>query len=273
MNRILSLLLLAVLGLTGCNRYSITPEAPRAMPLSRDGALPLKVGVVENEKGIGVRGWRPRAGNERRLTDALRYSGLFREVESAPAEAGGYDLIVSWSATLRHHVGIFPFLPLCDPLILGCFMDNTDRSEAQAEATVKDAAGSVVKSYSAHQEETLVYQIGALRHREDCLQAALENAVAQLVNAFINDRPFYARLKSHARGAAPPAPAPAAEEPAAPAPAPESSAVQPAPAPAPAQTEAAPAAEPAPAPAPQPESPKPRPSAAKLRGFDDQLVP
>lgn len=219
------LILLAVgLGPAGC-AYQIRPEAPSAMPLTRAGALGLRVGVVEDAKALrGNMQWLRDGRDPRKVTDALRYSGLFREVEGVrPGQASGYDLIVEWSMDLRHHVGIFPFLPLCDPLILGCFLDNHDWSRASIQASVTDGYGKRVKDYAEEQRVDLTYKIGALNRRQDNMRSAVENAIANLITAFIKDRDFYRGLKPGSGPASQPAlrsaPQAAAEEPAAPAPA------------------------------------------------------
>jgi hypothetical protein len=231
--------------LAGCS-YQIRPEAPRSMPLTREGALGLRVGVIEDEQS--QKGWlrrMPNLSNPRKVTDALRYCGLFREVEGVRrGQSSGYDLVVDWTLELKHHVGIFPFLPLCDPLILGCFLDNKDRSESSINATVTDSSGRTLKSYSVSQEVQLIYKIGALNRRQDSMISAVENALANLITAFINDREFYRGLKP---GSGP------ASQPAAPASA--ATAASPVPA----------AAEPSPVPAEAPAAPQVLSSEAKTR--------
>jgi hypothetical protein len=204
--------------ISGCVGYEIKPEPLKAPPYGHETPLPLRVAVVEGSPDLKP-GWGSawlREGDAHKLTETLRYSGLFREVEgvSSVGPSSSYDVIVNWKLLLKYHVGIFPFLPLCDPLIIGCFLDNTDTVKTEADAIVTNGAGAGLKDYHEAQDTTLIYKIGSLGKRETARTSSLDHVVALLVTRFLADREFYRGLAK--KGIAPevkptPKPEPAAE--------------------------------------------------------------
>lgn len=272
--------LLALLA-AGCVGYRMDPEPLKAPPFAKEPPLALRVAVVEDGEEMR-RNWRQRPwlqeSDARKLTEGLRYSGLFKEVVSAeppgPAPNERFDLIVKWTVALKYRVGIFPFLPLCDPLIIGCFMDNTDRATSSVDASVTNAAGAGVKSYHESQTTTLIYKIGSLGKRPLAARASVEHALAQVVQAFLNDRSFYQQLVHAPKDV--PAPVASEAEPAVSAAAvsavpaaasPDTAPNDPAAAAAPAETS------PAPKPKPGAKSARRALSPEELRALDEELLP
>ena len=151
-----------------------------------------------------------------RFAQTLSSSGLFRSVAFpySPSAAGAErpDVVVVMGAPARSwefDQPIFPFLPFCDPLLIGCPAVKEYQNFAEkAEVTTTDAAGREIKKYA--REIKVVASLGMTAVDPVTMAAAAaegsssadKNLVVALVQALIDDAASY---RSIAPAEAPPA--------------------------------------------------------------------
>lgn len=217
MNRLLVALALgAGAVLTGCG-YNIVPEPPTDMPRADGKALPLRVGV-RDAAVVGASASQELGG---KVVDALRQSGLFKDVERiAPEDPGrGYDAIVltTYKNTTSDSMIGFVFPPCLIPFVDFCIVPLGKVSidiGAELNVTVADGGGQAIKSYTEKGAGECQYLpfpglfpfnlalIGpdSSCHIDKGPQAAFQLALAKVVADLERDR---ATLAAGARPAAP----------------------------------------------------------------------
>ena len=189
-----------MLAASGCI-YNVQPApAPDIKPLT--ASLPLSVAVVEANDGGRGRGL-PSSSDA--LVTALLRTGMFRDVRPS-GTGGGADVVVQLSGKQdRTMKAFFPwFLPLCDPLIIGClpFYSITEKFTAEMQAQVGGG-----KVYSETGEAGLHCQgtLGcapASQGDPDARKSAVENGAAKLAADFLKDAAFFRDMARSRQAAA-----------------------------------------------------------------------
>lgn len=210
----------ACLFLTGCMGYTLTPEKPAAMPRAAEAPLALKVGlVVENDGGFGPR-----------FAEALESSRLFEEVRRGALS--GVDLVLrgKFSGDFKQDPFQAPkiIFVVFTGLVTGAVMSETSHHLAQGALSVARPGGETLKSYDRSVDVVAKSMVSVFAEQKTMAlgpPAAKDNLIANLVQALIDDRAFFAGLGVSQPEAAAAAPAPeepmaAAEPEAAPAPEP-----------------------------------------------------
>lgn len=243
---------LAVLSLTGCMGYTLKPEKPASMPKAGAPPLPLKVGLVIEEGKDG--------GFGSKFSEALVGARLFSEVRRGAQT--GVDLVIQ-SRFTRNFIQDPAQVPkillvILTGLISGAVMSETSHHTAQGALSVAYPAGKVIKAYDENVDVVAKSMVSMFAEQKTMAlgpPAAMDNLVAKLVQALIDDRSLFEHLDA-------PAPKPVA-------------AAEPAP-----ESQSAAAAEPTPEPKPQVVvAPKPAPARrgpltrAEETVIDEQLMP
>lgn len=183
------------LGLSGCI-YAVKPSTtPENKPVA--SSLPLRVAVSSNDK---PNKWdsRPVKSSVDAFVTALLHTGLFRDVRAAAPGTPGFDLSVQLTSKLdrtMHH--FFPFfLPLCDPLIIGCLPFYT-----LSEDFTTDMKAEVIgqKSYSEKGLAILTCQgtFGCVPASEGdplARTASVDDAANKIAADFLKDTAFFRTL-------------------------------------------------------------------------------
>lgn len=265
--RFLPLVAVALLGasaLSGCMKYTLTPDRPAQLPKAPSPPLPLKVGLLlEEPRGSEIAPRFAEALREARLFDYVRYP-----LPLNAAARAGVDLVITGRFGKE-----FIQDPLQGPKIFfvvftgfftGALMDETSHHKASGSLSVESRDGIEIKAYDHKVDVVAVSMVSAFAEKKAMdagPPAAADNLVAKLVQDLIDDRPYFERL-----GSAPPAAAPAPRPVAAVVPSPEP-ALEP---------QAVAAVEPASAPQPvaEPESAPRRPlTTAEEAEIDEQIMP
>ena len=220
---------LSALFLTGCMKYTLTPDRPASLPRHEAAPLPLKVGVIIEGPPPGTAAWKAREDEPLgpRFAEALRESRLFPDVfyplPPNAAAAAGVDLIINGRFSSRYDAD-----PLQGPKIFfvcftgfftGALMSETSHHLAEGALTVAYPDGRLVKTYNEKVDVVAVSMVSAFAEQKTMKfgpPSARENLAAKLVQALIADRDSFVRREA-------PAPAPATE------PAPPVAAAEPAP--------------------------------------------
>lgn len=207
---------LAALFLTGCMKYTLTPDRPASLPRSEAAPLPLKVGlVIEDPEAAVSRRTREDGGAGERFASALRESRLFSDVfyplPPSAAAASGVDLVLNGRFSSRY-VGD----PLQGPKIFfvcftgfftGALMSETSHHLAEGALSVAYPDGRLVKTYDEKADVVAVSMVSMFAEQKTMKlgpPAARDNLVAKLIQGLIADRDAFVRRE------APAAPAPAA---------------------------------------------------------------
>lgn len=217
---------LAALALSGCMKYTLTPERPAELPRAAAPPLPLKVGVsLEKEDALGSR-----------FVEGLRQSRLFTDVfhPVAPgaAASSGVDLLITGRFGTEFIndplQGPKIFLAAFTGFVTGALMSETSHHLARGALTVAYPDGRLVKTYEEKIDVVAVSMVSAFAEAKTMKlgpAAARDNLVAKLLQILIDDRAAFGKPREPA-----PRPVPqlvAVAEPAAPAPqAPEPAAVR-----------------------------------------------
>lgn len=197
-------ILLLVLCLSGCMKYTLTPERPAELPRAEAPPLPLKVGVsLEKDDELG-----------KRFVEGLKQSRLFTDVfhPVAPgaAASSGVDLLIT---------GRFGTEYIGDPLqapkilltaftgfITGALMSETSHHLAKGALTVAHPDGRLVKTYDEKTDVVAVSMVSAFAEAKTMKlgpPAARDNLVAALVRALIADRGAFEKAREKAPRPAP----------------------------------------------------------------------
>jgi hypothetical protein len=228
------LLCFALISSTGCMGYKLTPEKPDSMPQSGAGTLPLKVGIVVDQApppDLAADETSRRMLQNAKLdigasfAQALRGSRLFQEVRyPAPMAREALDLILTAQFGYKFTNDPAQFAKILLVTLTGYFtgalMKETSHHEARGQLLVTDRTGREVKAYSESvdvEAKSMVSMFAEAKTMKLGPPAAVENLVAKLVQALIDDRALLERAKdipppAPAYAQPPPAPA-AAQEP------------------------------------------------------------
>lgn len=186
--------ILGALLLSGCMKYTLTPERPAELPRAAAPPLPLKVGVsLEKDDELG-----------KRFVEGLKQSRLFADVfhPVAPgaASSSGVDLLITGRFGTEY-IGD----PLQAPKILlaaftgfvtGALMSETSHHLAKGALTVAYPDGRLVKTYDEKIDVVAVSMVSAFAEAKTMKlgpPAARENLVAKLVQALIDDRAAFVK--------------------------------------------------------------------------------
>lgn len=205
--------------LTGCMKYTLTPDRPASMPRAEAPPLPLKVGLIIEGPQPGVPAWKARETEELgpRFAEALRESRLFSDVfyplAPAAAAASGVDLVINGRFSSR-----FDQDPLQGPKIFfvcftgfftGALMSETSHHLAEGALTVAYPDGRLVKTYDEKVDVVAVSMVSAFAEQKTMKfgpPAARENLAAKLVQSLISDRASFVRREPPVPPPAPAAP-------------------------------------------------------------------
>jgi hypothetical protein len=213
--------------------YKLTPEKPDSMPQSSAGPLPLKVGIVVDQTpppNLAVDETSRRMLQNAKLdigasfAQALRGSRLFQEVRyPAPMAREALDLVLTAQFGYKFTNDPAQFAKILLVTLTGYFtgalMKETSHHEAHGLLTVADRSGRELKTYDEKVDvaaKSMVSMFAEAKVLKVGPPAAVENLVAKLVQALIDDRALLERAKdiqppAPAYAQPPPAPASAQE--------------------------------------------------------------
>lgn len=212
MTRHLALAAAAVLA--ACS-YDIVPPPPPQLQTASDAPLQLRVGVVD-EQALWTRDGKtttpdnilrnPTTAPAQALADALRASGLFASVDAAPSASPQTDLLIALRSTRDYASSaawfIPMFLPMCDPLLVGCGYRYEDHCSVDETAALRAPGKSIAKEYSAKKNIVASHTAGINngsdqeKMRAECFDSAVRHAADEIARALLKDRARFAPLQS-----------------------------------------------------------------------------
>jgi hypothetical protein len=212
-----------VLAATGCTGLSYKPAERIPAPKAAGAPLPLVLGVASNPKfgeghPVDVKGAPVAVDPVKALTEALRASGLFREVRVPLAgDQGvptGSDLTVSSDYDLKSELGSGRGggIALCVLMIPCPFVTFTDTYTGEATYAVRDAEGRTIKQYTEKTTVEPTYQVfSELTADRTSFPMVVSDLAAKFVADLNQDRALYQRVAPAASEPSTASPVPAGQ--------------------------------------------------------------
>lgn len=180
---------LGALTLSGCMKYTLTPERPAELPRAAAPPLALKVGVsLEKEDELGAR-------FVEGLRQARLFADVFHPVAPGAAASSGVDLLITGRFSTEFVQdplqGPKIFLAAFTGFVTGALMSETSHHLAKGGLTVAFPDGRLLKTYDEAIDVVAVSMVSAFAEAKTMKlgpPAARENLVAKLVQALIDDR-------------------------------------------------------------------------------------
>ncbi|MCR4295429.1 MAG: hypothetical protein NUW21_07830 [Elusimicrobia bacterium] len=190
---------LAVLSLTGCMKYTLTPERPAELPRAAAPPLPLKVGVsLEKDDELGAR-------FVEGLRQARLFADVFHPVAPGAAASSGVDLLITGRFGTEYVADPLQapkiFLAAFTGFITGALMSETSHHLARGALTVAYPDGRLVKTYDEKADVVAVSMVSAFAEAKTMKlgpPAARDNLVAALVRSLIDDRAAFEKPREPA---------------------------------------------------------------------------
>lgn len=194
---------LAALALSGCMKYTLTPERPAELPRAAAPPLPLKVGVsLEKQDELGAR-------FVEGLKQARLFTDVFHPVAPGAAASAGVDLLITGRFRTEYIADPLQapkiFLAAFTGFVTGALMSETSHHLAKGALTVAYPDGRLLKTYDETVDVVAVSMVSAFAEAKTMKHgppAARDNLVAKLVQALIDDRAAFVKESEPAPSAA-----------------------------------------------------------------------
>jgi hypothetical protein len=206
-------LLIGLVALSSACSYTLRRPPPPDAPKFAGSPMPLRVVVVQtgDSDNGGERLIRKRRRGDRSdgsavaraVAAALARTGLFRDVDDGAAASSDRDVVVQVTQTQDHaREAIFPYaVPLCVPLIFGCFpvFHLSDTYVSKLNATL-----NVGRSYSVVGGVSIDCRapLGCTGPVLEAHAAALQVSADMIAADFLKDADFYRGLAHAAEAGA-----------------------------------------------------------------------